>query len=177
MKYLTRDEVKRLLVCIDNRRDKLLIQMGLVLGCRVSEIVSLRVKNISPDRVKLWDEKKDRYREAVMDSATRVMLEEFLRDEWSPKPHYPHKLFYFTEKTANRIVKRWFKAAGIPDEKAHWHTLRHTYVVQSLDSGVPLNHVCEQTGDSPNTIVRVYGRPSIDLRRAMLDRIGTYWKG
>jgi len=176
MKYLTKEEVRRLLVCIDEKRDKLLIQLGLVMGCRVSEVVSIRLKNILADRIKLWDEKNDRYREAVIDSETKSMLDDYLKAEWEPKKHYPHMLFYFSEKTANRIVKRWFKPAGIPDDKAQWHTLRHTYVVQSLDAGVPLNHICEQTGDSPNTIVQIYGRPSTDSRKGMLERIGAYWK-
>ena len=176
MKYLTKDEIQRLLVCIDNRRDKLLIQMGLVLGCRVSEIVSIRTKSISTDRIQLWDEKKDCYRDVVLDSETFELLMDYMEKDWKPKPHVPHTVFYFTDKTANRIIKRWCKMAEIPDEKAHWHTLRHTYVVQSLDAGVPLNHVCEQTGDSPNTIIRIYGRPSIDSRQAMLEKTGAYWK-
>lgn len=176
MKYLTKDEIERLLVCIDDKRDRLLIQLGLVLGCRVSEVVSIRLRNVSSDRIMIWDEKKDRYRECVIDSETRGMLDEYLRTAWRPKKHYPHSLFYFSEKTANRIVKKWFAKAGIPEDKAHWHTLRHTYVVQSLDAGVPLNHICEQTGDSPNTVIQIYGRPSIDSRRGMLERLGAYWK-
>jgi integrase/recombinase XerC/integrase/recombinase XerD len=176
MKYLTQDEIERLLVSIDNKRDRLLIQLGLIMGCRVSEIVSIRTKSIHPDRIQLWDEKKDRYRDVVIDSKTKALLDDYLSSEWKAKPHHRHQLFYFTSKTANRILKRWCDAARIPPEKAHWHTLRHTYVVQSLDAGVPLNYIVEQTGDSPNTIIKIYGRPSIDSRREMVKKIGVYWK-
>jgi len=176
MKYLTQDEIQSLLVCVDNKRDRLLIQLGLVLGCRVSEVVNIRLKNVLPDRITLWDEKKDTFREAVIDDETRGLLDGYLETEWEAKPHRPHLLFYFSCKTANRIVKRWFTEAGIPKEKAHWHALRHTYVVHSLEAGVPLNHICGQTGDSPNTIIKVYGWPSIDSRRQMMNAKGTYWK-
>lgn len=176
MKYLTKDEIQRLLVCIDNPRDKLLIQMGLVLGCRVSEIVNIRVKSILPDRIILWDEKKNKFRDAVVDSETMMAIREYLTNHWKAKPYHTHKLFYFSYKTANRIVKRWFAAASIPKEKAHWHVLRHTYVVQSLEAGVPINHICEQTGDSPNTVIKVYGRPSIDARCQTMNTRGAYWK-
>lgn len=176
MKYLTKDEIEKLLVRIDNKRDKVLIQLGLVLGCRVSEIVSLRLKSITPDQVTLWDEKKNVHRECVIDETTRALLEDYLKDGWEPEPHVPHQLFYFTYKTANRILKHWCAQVGIPKEKAHWHTLRHTYVVQSLDAGVPLNHVCEQTGDSPMTVIRIYGKPSIDSRRKMIESKGAYWR-
>ena len=170
MKYLTKDEVQRLIVCIDDKRDKVLIQLGLVIGCRVSEIVTIDIKNIEPDRIKIWDEKKNVFRDVVIDSATRALLNDYLKDGWDPKPHVKHRLFYFSTKTANRILKRYCKSANIPDEKAHWHTLRHTYVVQSLDAGIPLNHIVEQTGDSPMTIIKIYGRPSIDSRLQMIER-------
>jgi integrase len=176
MKYLTKDEVQRLLVRIDNARDKCLIQLGLVMGCRVSEIVTVRVKNIEADRIKLWDEKKNVYREAVIDPDTRELIAIYLEGHWKPAPHVSHQLFYFSTKTANRILQQWCKVANIPPEKAHWHTLRHTYVVQSLDAGVPMNHVCAQTGDSATTIVSIYGVPSIDMRRQMIETKGAYWR-
>lgn len=175
-KYLTLDEVRRLSACVQPKKDKLLIQMGFAMGCRVSEIVHLPLENIKPDRIVLWDKKKKRTREAVIDSDTRALLGDYLNTEWKPKRGYRHELFYFSARTANRILKRWCKVAGIPDDKAHWHVLRHTYVIQSLDAEVPINHVCEQTGDSPVTIVRVYGRPSIDKRREMLEDRGCYWR-
>jgi integrase len=175
MKYLTRDEIQRLLVRIDNKRDKLLVQLGLVLGCRVSEVVNIRLKNVLPDRIILWDEKKNVFREAVVDNDTKMLIDEYLRTEWKPKPHRPHQVFYFSCKSANRIIKRWFAEAGIPKEKGHWHTLRHTYCVQSLESGMPLNYICEQTGDSPATVIKVYGKPSIDARLKMIDE-KAYWR-
>lgn len=174
MKYLTLDEIHRLLVCIDDKRDRLLIQLGLVLGCRVSEVVNIRLKNVLADRIILWDEKKDTFREAVVDTETKMLLDDYLKSEWKPRPHTPHRLFYFSYKTANRIVKRWFARAGISGEKAHWHVLRHTYVVQSLESGVPISHICEQTGDSANTVIRVYGRPSVDARCQTMNERGCY---
>lgn len=175
MKYLTQDEIQRLLVRIDNPRDKLLIQLGFVTGCRVSEVVSIAIRGIKSDRIEIWDEKKDCYREVVIDSETRRWIEEYIADHWMPKPHKHHQLFYFSTKTANRILKYWFREADIPVEKAHWHTLRHTYVIHSLESGVPLNHVCAQTGDSANMIIRTYGAPSIDKRIEVLETAGRYW--
>jgi len=176
MKYLTKDEIGRLLGRVDNKRDTVLIQMGLVLGCRVSEIVGIRLKAVKSDRITIWDEKKNVYRECVIDNETRELLEDYLRTEWTAEPHVPHQLFYFSTKTANRIFKRWCSETKIPDEKAHWHVLRHSYVIHSLDAGVPLNHVCAQTGDSPTTVIKIYGVPSIDARKKMIEERGAYWR-
>jgi len=176
MKYLTKDELRRVLVSVDDKRDKLLIQLGVVLGCRVSEVVTIRLKNVSSDRIKLWDEKKNRFRDAVIDSETQELLEQYIKDGWEAKPHVPHQLFYFSTKTANRIFKRYCTKAQIPKDKQHWHVLRHSYVLHSLEAGVPMNHICEQTGDSPVTLIRVYGQPSIDARREMIGGKGAFWR-
>lgn len=174
-KYLTKDEISRLLVPTDNRRDKLLIQLGLSLGCRVSEIVNIRLKHIVSDRIRIWDEKKDEYRDCVIDKGTRKLMDDYLANAWEPKKHFPHRLFYFSTKTANRIFKRRCFETKTPHEKAHFHTLRHTYIIQSLDAGVPINHIVEQTGNTITTILQHYGTPSIDSRNAMMNDRGVYW--
>lgn len=176
MKYLTKDETQRLIVHIEGKRDNLLIQMGLILGCRVSEICSIEIKNIRSDCIKIWDEKKDRYREVVIDPKTKAMLEDYLATEWKPEPYEHHKLFYFSTKTANRIFKHYCELAEIPDDKRHWHTVRHTYVQMAIDQGVPLPDICEQTGDSPTTVIRIYGAPSIDNRLKHVAEKGRFWE-
>jgi integrase/recombinase XerD len=176
MKYLTKDEIWKLLVSATNKRDKCLIQLGLVTGCRVSEIVGIRVAHIKSGVIKVYDHKKDIYREVVIDHDTAGMISEYLAYGWKAEGYGPQRLFYFSTRTANRILKRACKAAEIPPEKAHFHVLRHTYVVQSLEAGVPINHVCEQTGDSATTIISIYGRPSTDARREMIAHKGAYWR-
>ena len=53
----------------------------------------------------------------------------------------------------NRVFKKWCHKAGIDPLKAHWHILRHTYIVQSKLKG---RAVQQQTGDSEVTILRVF---------------------
>lgn len=174
-KYLTEDEVERLLVRTSGPTDKLLIQLGLSLGCRVSEIVSLRILNINGQVIRIWDEKKDEDRIVVTDAATAEAIQVYLRDYYLA-PHGLRRefqvLFPFTAKTVNRIVKRAFGAAevskGVP---WRWHTLRHTYIRRTLDltKDRGLQHVIEQTGDSPATILRIYGVPSLEDRLKVAD--------
>jgi len=176
MKYLTNDEIKRLFVPLVDLRDKLLIQLGLVLGCRVSEICNISLSDLKSDRIVLHDQKKNVLRDVIIDNSTKSLIEAYLHDQRQPTEYGRHKLFDFSTKTANRIIKHYFSLADIPADKAHWHTLRHTYIVHSLERGVPLNHIVEQTGDSIGTIISVYGRPSIDDRKAMIEDKGRYWE-
>ena len=176
MKYLTKPEIERLLVTVKDKGDKCLIQLGLVTGCRVSEVVGIRLGHIKDGVIKVYDHKKDRYREVVIDPETAGLISEYLAYGWKAEGYGPRLLFYFGTRTANRKLRKYCNESNIPPEKAHWHTLRHTYVVQSLEAGVPLNHITEQTGDSPTTIISIYGKPSTDSRRQMIGSKGAYWR-
>lgn len=148
----------------------MLIQLGLSLGCRVSEIVSLRIVNINGQVFRIWDEKKDEERVLVTDAATAEAVQTYIRDHYEA-PHGMRRefqvLFPVSARTVNRIVKRAFAVAGVsPGVPWRWHTLRHTYIRRTLDlmRDRGLQHVIEQTGDSPLTILRIYGVPSLEDR-------------
>jgi integrase len=61
---LTEAQIRILLSVIENIRDDALIRLGLSVGLRVSEVVSIRTSEIDFDRglIKIWDEKKDKWR-------------------------------------------------------------------------------------------------------------------
>ena len=61
---LTEAQIKSLLTATDNIQDDALIRLGLSVGLRVSEVVSIRTSEIDFERgiIKIWDEKKDRWR-------------------------------------------------------------------------------------------------------------------
>jgi integrase len=61
---LTEAEIRQLLHAIDNIRDDALIRLGLSVGLRFSEVVTITTSAIDFDRqlIKIWDEKKDRWR-------------------------------------------------------------------------------------------------------------------
>jgi site-specific recombinase XerD len=177
-KYLMPEEVERLLVRVEDPTDKILIQLGLSMGCRVSEIISIRLLSIKSRVIEIWDEKKDEYRHCVIDARTEEALKIYLRDHYK-QPHGVRtdaaRLFYFSDKTANRKIKAAFEKAEISREVPwRWHTLRHTYVRHMLDTmkDKAIQFICEQTGDSPRTILAEYGVPSIDERIAAANDTG-----
>ena len=60
----TEAQIRNLLAAIENIRDDALIRLGLSVGLRVSEVVTIRTSEIDFDRglIKIWDEKKDKWR-------------------------------------------------------------------------------------------------------------------
>jgi len=161
-KYLTSNEIERLLSIIDNIEDKCLITLGIDSGCRVSEVISIQTSNIDSDRqtIKIWDEKKDTWREVVITKSTLQLILMHLNAKTIQTPN----LFDFSYKTANRRLKKWILRANIDPKKAHWHALRHTYVVQSRLKGRDIKAVQQQTGDSLLTLLRVYSNLSVEDR-------------
>jgi integrase len=189
--YLTKDEIKRLFDAVDSKRDKLLFRMGLAFGPRVSEISDIPLRNIVSDRIKIHDIKKKCYRDVILDSGTRELLDRYLQTGWSERHRKGHwskrnrkgqradkheRLFYMSPKTINRVVKFWFERAEIPLDKAHWHVFRHTYIYQSMEAGVPISHLVAQTGDSVEVLINDYGMPTIDSRIEVMEERGRYWE-
>src|SRR6266545_6625866 len=77
---LTEAQIRLLLADIDNIRDDALIRLGLSVGLRVSEVVSIRTSEIEFDRatIKIWDEKKDQWRNVWPTLETMSAIRKYL---------------------------------------------------------------------------------------------------
>ena len=144
------------------KQDRLMILMGLDLGARVGEIVTIPWEDIDFNSriVKIWDEKKDALRLCVMSEPTWLKLIEYekgidhRRERW---------VFPVCAKTANRLIKGLAKEAGI-QRRVRWHTLRHSYVVQGRRVGKDWDELAQQTGDSVASLISYYSKLSIEDR-------------
>lgn len=165
MNYLNKEEIKRLLSIIDNLQDKCLITLGIDLGCRVSEIINIKLTDIELDKqiIKIWDEKKNQIRICTITRETAQLVKMLLNSRKKQSP----LLFSFSYKTANRRVKYWCKKAWIVRKNnrlIRWHMLRHTYCVQSISVGRPIKLICQQTGDTELSILKYYNNFSEEDR-------------
>lgn len=60
------------------------------------------------------------------------------------------------DRPSRRLVQRLFASAGIPGGSLRW--LRTTHDQAALRSGVPIEHLADQSGHDPATIWEWYGR-------------------
>jgi len=162
-KYLTEEEVSRLLSAPLDNTQKLLIQMGLETGMRVSEISGILARNINGNFIKIYDYKKNDWRTVVISDELARSLKTYVSTTVG-NHRGPRKLFGITERTINNWLKEMFAQAQLPAGKAHWHTFRHTFVRRCQHLGYDASFAVAQTGDSPETILRYYGVPSLDDR-------------
>ena len=77
---LTEAEIRLLLSSVEGIRDDALIRLGLSVGLRVSEIVTIRTSEIDFDHglIKIWDEKKDLWRHVLPTMEARGVLKRYL---------------------------------------------------------------------------------------------------
>ena len=159
---LTESEIRQLLHAIDNIRDDALIRLGLSVGLRVSEVVTITTGAIDFDRqlIKIWDEKKDRWR-LIMPTLDSLRA---IRQYLNTLPRESQYLFPVSTKTVERIIQKWSKKAlGFT---ISWHALRTTYVSRSVELEQSPAVVMANTGDSPATILKYYAKlPEVVMRR------------
>src|SRR5712692_659137 len=73
-------EIRLLLSSVESIRDDALIRLGLSVGLRVSEVVTIRTSEIDFDHglIKIWDEKKDRWRHVMPTTETIGVVKRYL---------------------------------------------------------------------------------------------------
>ena len=147
------------------KQDRLMILMGLDLGARVGEIITIAWEDVDFQNrvIKIWDEKKDRLRVCVMSEPTWISL---LECEKEVDHRTERWVFPVSAKTANRLIKGYASRAGIR-RRVKWHTLRHTHVVQGRRVGRDWDELSQQTGDAVATLITHYSRLSIEDRKIL----------
>ena len=132
---LTSQEANDLLRTIDNIPDYTLILVGLYTGMRISEISGLEEISINEpeQRIRIWDEKKDRYRDVYVPQEVISALKRHINAMARGKDP---RLFPWSHKTIERKIQGWTeKALG---KRKSWHAIRHTYISLSRELGIPM---------------------------------------
>lgn len=160
--YLQPNEIKKRLDKIDNIEDKALITCGIETGMRVSEVTNgfkIEMLNKSDGTAKIYDEKKDLYRDIAIPKNALNLLKMYLNAVKRKKG----SVFPFCYKTANRKLMYWIEKAGIQKYAKGklvnftWHKLRHTFVRLSAQVNRDLMAVAQQRGDRLSTVLKIYG--------------------
>lgn len=144
--YFTMAEAEALILATDSADTRLVMRLMLRCGLRVSEALSLRPSDLRLDldwpvvsiRADVPGNKAKEGREVPIPPD----LIEFLRDRKSGKVGaFNLPLFNFTRQAVGQGMKRAAKRAGVDLERAHPHTLRHTYGRECALKGVPVTVV------------------------------------
>jgi site-specific recombinase XerD len=136
---LTPEEVSRLLEAVRNQRDRTMMEIAYATGLRLGEVLRLKVADIDSGRMMLRvDQGKGKKDRNVM---LGPALLETLRAYWK---RYRPKVLLFPGQDPMRpvnptLIQRAFiqaKREARIQKRVSFHSLRHSFATQLLDSGV-----------------------------------------
>lgn len=165
IKYLSKEEIKRLISCIDNVRDKTLIKFLYSTGMRIGETSLLQFDDIDFKDLKILipsqNTKTKRSRQPRISEEVSNDLKAYLKELQITKG----LVFPITIRRIQMIIKKYGIKAGL--NWIHPHTLRHTHIVHSLMSGVPMSAVQKQVGHIDLRTTQIYSNLSVaDVKEA-----------
>jgi len=152
--YLERDQVNEMLntAAIANHRDFLLIQVLWRTGVRVSELINIRPCDIewSNQVVNITKGKRGKQRRVFLDKETLKMLSRYVSTQNIGEEQ---PIFSLTRRHVGRIVKRYGNAIGV---QVHPHTLRHSFAIHLVRSGMDLRRLQMLLGHSSLSMTQIY---------------------
>lgn len=161
-KVLNLSEVQALFDAIDNLKHKMMLLMGYAAGLRVSEVVSMRLKDIDSQRmvihIKAAKGKKDR---CVM--LSEVLLENLRKyyEAYKPKEWLfeGQNYDYYSTRSVQIIFQRAKQKAGIQKEVS-FHALRHSFATHLHEAGTDIRIIQELLGHNSSKTTERYTQVS-----------------
>lgn len=158
--FLTKEETTKLFEAISNYKHKLMIRLLYATGMRVSELVSLKVKDFEFNQNYGWvrEGKGRKDRLFVVAIKLKQELQKLIKcsqlkpEDWlfqgKGKSH-------ISPQTIQRIVKKAARKAGIK-KRVHPHTLRHSFATHLVQNGYAVTEVQPLLGHNRLETTMIY---------------------
>lgn len=162
-KYFPAMWVRKMGDAAENARDLAYFLYHTQTGLRVSDVLSTRIEHVDWQQCRTWtfDHKKDTWRHVYWPESLKGPLKMWLKERQNMVEELDREqkqlLFPFTDKTANRIIKRLATKVSFPFAKSvgsHW--CRHTFIRLSRQAGRDIKAVQQNTGDTIKTLLEWY---------------------
>jgi len=155
---LSRDEVKRVIDSIKNKKHRLMVALAYAAGLRVGEVVSLCVEDVDCDNLMLTVRqgkgRKDRV--TVLPKSLLCDLRAMARGRSG------NEIFFESERggrltraTAQAIFRKALRIAKI-QKNASFHSLRHSFATHLLEDGVDTRYVQKLLGHVNIRTTQIY---------------------
>lgn len=145
-------------------RDKAIIYLAEYAALRASEVGLIRLSDINPDTLDIYFKRlkhSNCNRLRIIEPNVLSALQDYLtyRKESGVDSEYlfpSQKGNPISRKTLDDIIKKYCRLAGIPEEKAHFHVLKHTRAVELADLGLDTKEVQFWTGHKNIANTEIY---------------------
>ncbi len=154
--YLEKEKVDILLATAKacNFRDYLMFRILWRTGLRVSELLSIRPQDLEAHNqvINITKAKGNKQRRVMLDTETFALLLDYISTNNIPMSR---PIFTFSSVWAWKLFKKYARISGLPDT-THPHTLRHSYAIYLVRSGLDLRRVQQLLGHSNLNTTQVY---------------------
>ena len=149
----SREVEKMRIACGENVRDNLVLELFLATGCRVSEVVGMRIEEIDMEGQK----------ERIVFFSDRALeyLERYLGERRDGAVILSCRAPYqgLKKNALENIIRSIARRAGIT-KRVFPHLLRHTFATRALNKGMPLPTLCDIMGHASTETTRIYAKNS-----------------
>ncbi len=167
--YLEKEQVDEILNAAKtcNHRDYLLLRFMWRTGVRVSEVINVTPKDIEYKNgvVNIRKAKGGRQRRVLLDQETLKMLSDYVLALNTPEDP---PVFPISRAQVFNLVMRYGDTGGL---KIHPHTLRHSFAIHLVRSGMDLMRLQLLLGHSSLSITQVYLQFKDDDLREAYERV------
>jgi integrase/recombinase XerD len=154
---LTREEIKKLIDSIENKKHKLIVKLLYSSGLRLSEFVNLKIGDLDLNESIGWVRggkgKKDRI--FLISKKLSQELSELVKGRDKEEFLFTGRKGKMSERNIQKIIKIAAKKAGI-EKPIHPHVLRHSFATHLLESGENIRKIQELLGHSNLSTTQIY---------------------
>ena len=155
---LSKEEIEKIIFQIKNVKHRLMVSLGYAAGLRVSEVVNLRVQDISLKEliihIKNAKGKKDRI--TIFPAKLEINIQNLIAgkggNDFVFESNRGGKL---STTFLQKVFQRALEKAGIK-KPASFHSLRHSFATHLLENGVDVRYVQELLGHANIRTTQIY---------------------
>ncbi len=154
----SKNEMQKIIHCIDNKKHRAVIFLIYSAGLRISEAINLQMEDILFDRkliqVRSGKGKKDRL--TILSEKAALILKNYT-EEYKPMRYIFEGQYgdrYSTTSIRN-VLDRAIRNAGVP-KKGGPHVLRHSFATHLLENGVDLRYIQTLLGHNSSRTTEIY---------------------
>lgn len=177
---LTEMEVEKIRMAARDEREKMIVEVLLSTGCRVSELVNILITDIDNDRILVHGKgEKDRY--VYLNARAKLAVEMYMRERHDSNPYLlaraksvkemdkklaPEKMMswwknpdnvvdgHLDKSSIEAITRKMAERAGV--ERANPHKFRRTCATMALRRGMPVEQVSKMLGHENIETTQIY---------------------
>jgi integrase len=165
----TQEEVSRLLACAPDKATRNLLTGAFLTGARYGELIEAKIAH--------FDERSGTLKVNVSKTGARTIVLQSSASEFFTKLTKDRERdnYIFVREDASRWkrsdqtrpIKEALDKGGLPEEGSIY-ALRHTYISQAIEGGVPLNIIADNCGTSVRMIEKTYEKILAEKRREFI---------